>query len=91
VGAGGLHGESRVRLDAGPHLDPDRRTCAVDAGTPAGRDLNLLFAAFLRREFGEGGFAVEKVFDPHSAPHPQSTADGLGLELPVIGTEGGKE
>jgi hypothetical protein len=56
-----LHGEVQVRLDASHYLDPDRRTCVIDAGTPIGRDVNRLFVGFLRREFGEDAFHVERV------------------------------
>ena len=55
-----LHGESQVRLDASHYLDPDRRACVIDAGTPVGRDVNRLFVGFLRREFGEDSFHVER-------------------------------
>jgi len=56
-----LHGEAQVRLDAAHYLDVDERACVIDAGTPVGRDLNRLFVGFLRREFGEDAFAVERV------------------------------
>lgn len=60
VSAESLHGETQVRLDAAHFLDPDRRACVIDAGTPVGRDLNRLFVGFLRREFGEDAFTVER-------------------------------
>lgn len=56
-----LHGEAEARLDAGHALDAERRSCVIDAGTPAGRNLIRLFTGFLTREFGEGGFRVERV------------------------------
>lgn len=56
-----LHGEAQVRLDASHFLDTAARTCVVDASTPVGRDLNRLFAGFLRREFGADAFTVERV------------------------------
>lgn len=56
-----LHGEAQVRLDASHYLEPDRRACVIDAGTPVGRDVNRLFVGFLRREFGEDAFTVERV------------------------------
>ena len=65
-----LHGESQVRLDASHYLDPDRRACVIDAGTPVGRDVNRLFVGFLRREFGEDAFTVTRV-DPASQLEPQ--------------------
>ena len=55
-----LHGESQVRLEAAHALDAESCTCAIDAGTPVGRDLNRLFVGFLRREFGEDSFHVER-------------------------------
>lgn len=60
-GAESLHGESQVRLDAAHFLDPDRRACVIDAGTPVGRDVNRLFVGFVRREFGTDAFRVERV------------------------------
>lgn len=56
-----LHGEAQVRLDASHFLDPDRRACVIDAGTPVGRDTNRLFVGFIKREFGEDAFQVERV------------------------------
>jgi len=55
-----LHGEAQVRLEAAHALDANRRTCAIDAGTPVGRDLNRLFVGFLRREFGDDAFRVRR-------------------------------
>jgi hypothetical protein len=62
-----LHGESQVRLDAAHTFDAATRTCVIDAGTAVGRDLNRLFVGFLRREFGEQAFRVERV-------HPETAA-----------------
>ncbi len=56
-----LHGESRVRLDAGYFLDKDGGACVIDAGTPVGQDLNKVFTGFCIREFGEDSFKVERV------------------------------
>jgi hypothetical protein len=58
-----LHGESLVRLDAGHAADAEKRSFVVDASTDVGRDLNRLFLGFLRREFGEDAFQVERVTD----------------------------
>ena len=68
-----LHGEARVRLDASHYLDPHRNSCAIDAGTAVGRDINQLFVGFLRREFGEDGFRVERLACRRSQPesHPE--------------------
>jgi len=51
LAAGSLHGESQVRLDAAHYLDPTKRACVIDAGTPVGRDINRLFVGFVSREF----------------------------------------
>ena len=56
-----LHGESQTRLDAAHHFDADRRTCVIDAATAVGKDFNRLFVGFLRREFGEDAFRVERL------------------------------
>lgn len=62
-GTESLHGEAQTRLDAGHFLDRDRRACAIDAGTPVGRDVNRLFVGFLEREFGPESFRVERLVD----------------------------
>jgi hypothetical protein len=59
-----LHGEAQTRLDVAHYLDPTKRACVIDAGTPVGRDLNRLFTGFLNREFGADVFVVERV-DEH--------------------------
>jgi hypothetical protein len=56
-----LHGEAQVRLDAAHLLDAGHRACAIEATTAVGRDLNRVFVNFVRREFGEGAFRVERV------------------------------
>ncbi|MCA9054444.1 MAG: hypothetical protein KDA75_11435 [Planctomycetaceae bacterium] len=56
-----LHGEAQVRLDAAHFLDVAERKCVIDANTAVGRDLNKLFVAFLRREYGEDAFQVRRV------------------------------
>jgi hypothetical protein len=60
-GAESLFGESQVRMDAAHYLDADRRTCVIDASTPVGRDVNRLFVGFVRREYGDDSFRVERV------------------------------
>lgn len=62
-----LHGEAQVRLDASHYLDPNARACVIDAGTSVGRDFNRLFTGFVRREFGEDSFRVERVGVPAAA------------------------
>jgi hypothetical protein len=61
LGAESLHGEAQVLLDAGYCFDARRRSCVIDAGTAIGRDVNRLFAGFLRREFGDDSFTAERV------------------------------
>ena len=56
-----LHGEAQTRLDAAHCLDPARRACVIEADTLVGRDINRLFVAFLRREFGADSFHVRRI------------------------------
>ena len=56
-----LHGESQARLEAAHAFDAEKRYCVIDAGTDVGRDLNRLFVGYLRREFGEDAFKVQRV------------------------------
>jgi len=56
-----LHREAQVRLDAAHFFDVAERKCVIDANTAVGRDLNKLFVAFLRREYGEDAFQVRRV------------------------------
>ncbi len=56
-----LHGGSVVRLEGSYHLDPQKRTCLVDAETDVGRHIGRIFTGFLTREFGKEGFQVRKV------------------------------
>src|SRR5262245_15914876 len=67
-----LRGESQTRLDAAHHFEPESLSCAIEASTESGRDLNRLFVGFVRREFGEDAFRVERVADcPTSRPRQQ--------------------
>jgi hypothetical protein len=66
LAAEALHGEAQVRLDAAHFLEPAKRACVIDAGTPVGRDFNRLFIGFVRREFGADAFHVERLdYLPH--------------------------
>ena len=49
-----LHGDDRVRLQAQMKVDRAGRTCEIDTSSPVGQDLALIFAGFVRREFGDG-------------------------------------
>ena len=55
-----LHGESRMRLEIAHYLDAERRACVIDGSSTAGRHFNQLFVGFLRREFGDDAFRVER-------------------------------
>lgn len=68
-----LHGEAQTRLDVAHFLDPAKRACIIDAGGDVGRDLNRLFVGFVRREFGEDSFGVERV-EGHLQREPQEAA-----------------
>lgn len=70
MSAESLHGEAQVRLDAAHFFDRDQRACVIDASTPVGRDVNRLFIGFVRREFGEDAFRVERV-NQLPQTHPQ--------------------
>ena len=61
LAAESLHGEAQVRLDVGHAFDGEQRRCVIDATTLVGRDLNRLFVGFLRSEFGEEAFQVERL------------------------------
>jgi hypothetical protein len=57
----GLHGEAQTRLDAGHAIGGPFGGCVIDGSTAVGRDLAKVFTAFLRREFGEDSFRVERL------------------------------
>lgn len=67
-----LHGETQTRLDASHALDAPHRACVIDASTDVGRDLNRLFAGFLRREFGADSFTVARVDSESTLKRAQS-------------------
>jgi hypothetical protein len=67
-GCEALHGEAPTRLDAAHYLDPDRRACVIDAGTPVGRDLNRLFVGFIGREVGADAFQIERLTERTHQP-----------------------
>ncbi len=56
----GLHGTSRVRLDAKYCFDSDKHACAIDADTVVGQDISRIFTGFAIREFGEAAFTVDR-------------------------------
>jgi hypothetical protein len=66
----GLHGEAQTRLDAGHAISGKFGACVIDGDTPVGRDLARVFTAFLRREFGEDSFRVERLHPIQPQPQP---------------------
>jgi len=54
----GLHGQSRVRIEASYTCDPDLRVCVIDSSSDVGRDICRVFTGFAIREFGETAFTV---------------------------------
>ena len=68
VAAECLHGESRVRLEVSYSFSRRKRACVVDASTPAGRDVNSIFAGFLTRQFGDEALEVERVSSAEGGP-----------------------
>ena len=56
----GLHGASRVRLDAKYCFDAGKHACVIDADTVVGQDISRIFMGFATREFGEEAFAVSR-------------------------------
>ena len=56
----GLHGASRVRLDAKYCVDADKHACVIDADTIVGQDISRIFTGFAIREFGEETFSVSR-------------------------------
>ncbi|MCE9530364.1 MAG: hypothetical protein K8T89_04415 [Planctomycetes bacterium] len=56
-----LHGAEQVRLDAALAIDADRRGFLIAADTPVGRDLNLMFAGYIRRSVGSDAYCVERL------------------------------
>lgn len=61
LAAEGLHGQSRVRLDASYSFDAEKHACVIDAGSDVGQDICRMFTGFAIREFGESAFSVCRV------------------------------
>lgn len=55
-----LHGETQVQLHASHSIDLAKRSCVINVVNEVGRDLNHLFAGFLRREFDRRKFSVRR-------------------------------
>lgn len=56
----GLHGRSRVHLDAEFRCDANARTAAVDASTEVGDTIARIFTALLTTTIGEPAFKVTR-------------------------------
>lgn len=69
-----LHGEDRVRLDAKFTIDRTAHTCVIDAACEIGRALALIFAGYVRREFGEGAVRMERAGPPAKVKVAGATA-----------------
>lgn len=63
-----LHRNPRVHPDLLSTFDPQARSCVIDAGSPEGRSLHLLFSTFLLRELDQHLFRVEQVESPRGEP-----------------------
>ncbi len=61
LAAEGIHGRTRVRLDASFSLDRAKRSCVIDAATEVGRSIARIFTGFVTHEFGEESFKVERL------------------------------
>lgn len=70
-GTESLHGETQVRLEVGCLLDKQRRACVIDAGSPAGQDLNRLFIGFIRRELAASAFRLERFTESNPIHQPE--------------------
>jgi hypothetical protein len=69
MAAEGLHGQSRVRLEATYFFDAGKHACVIDAGSDVGRDICRMFTGFAMREFGEAAFSVSRA---DSVPNAQT-------------------
>jgi hypothetical protein len=61
LAAEGLHGESRVRMDAAYAVDKDLFSIAVDTSTAVGDDIANIFTAFIAKELGQNKFFVRRL------------------------------
>lgn len=69
-----LHGEAQVRLDLAYAVDPEQRTCVIDATTAVGQDVNRVFIGFVLREYGPESFTVQRV-DHFAGRQPQEVQE----------------
>lgn len=57
----GLFGHCRVRGDAECFSDESINVIVIDAGTPVGMAVSLIFTAFIAAEFGATAFSIRRV------------------------------
>ncbi len=76
LGAEGLYGPARVRLDAWYRREPARRALVVDATTEVGAAVVRIFTSYLTREFGEESFSVRRLPDPAPSGPVQAPTGG---------------
>jgi len=69
-----LHGEDRVRLEAGFSMDHAAHAVVIDATGEVGRTLALIFRGYARREFGADAFEMHRTRDGQ----PQEAAGARG-------------
>lgn len=61
MAAEGLHGRTRIQLDAAFKCDPSARTAQVDASNEVGAAIARIFTALLSATIGEPAFKVERI------------------------------
>jgi len=54
-------GKSKVRIEASYFIPDDKPECVIDVSTEVGEHIAKLFTGIMIREFGEEGFAVERI------------------------------
>ena len=64
-----IHGEDRVRLETSATVDAHLRCCTIDTSMDLGRILAVVFAGFVRREFGDDVVRVQRISTHHHEPH----------------------
>ena len=60
-----LYGETCLRLDAKSTIDTGAHRCAIQADNYVGRALALIFAGFIRREFGDTAMKIAHTASTH--------------------------
>jgi len=60
LAAESLHGEERMRLEATYAIDDAANIVEIDIDSEVGRTLAIVFAGYVRREFGDGAVHMER-------------------------------